>query len=243
MIDILEQVANKRPVSAFRPSNARELLVLRLAQKLAEPAAVAHYAELAAEHSIETMLLAYRRAVNHGTPPADMAKRFHSELGSARAQDIRFRDERLLAIKVERRSVAAAVFVGDRLDFHDMRHLPAQAEKAIESALAFLRWVVDDCEIESATLERMTNGKQIRRAVLNQAILDMLRSESLPIWEVGKRELLEAYSHPPLRSRQELRQVVLSILWSMFNTDKPGFQEIDAGALGLYVQTERCFLV
>jgi hypothetical protein len=243
MMSILDQVAMKRPLAGFRPTNARELLILRLAQKLGEPAAASHYAQLAAERSIETLLLAYRRAVNHGTPPRDVATRFHVELALAKDQDYRSREERLLAIKVERRSVAIAVFIGGKLDFHDVRNLSSQAEKAVTSALGFLRWVVGNYEIESATMERMTNGNEIRRAVLNQAVLDMLRSSGIPIWEASKRELLEAYSHPPLQSRQELRQAALSILWAMFNTDKPGLQEIDAGALGLHVQTERCFLV
>jgi len=242
MINILEQVAAKRPLAGFRPTNTQELLILRLAQKLGEPAAAGHYAQLAAERSVETLLLAYRRAVNHGTPPRDVARRFHVELASTKNQESHSRSERLLAVKVERRSVAVAVFVGDKLDFHDVRNLSGQAEKAVTSALGFLSWVVSNCEIESATLERMTNGNEIRRAVLNQAVLDMLRAGGIPIWQVSKRELLEAYGHPPLRSRQELREAALSILWAMFNTDKPGFQEIDAGALGLHVQTERCFL-
>jgi len=32
------------------------------------------------------------------------------------------------------------------------------------------------------------------------------------------------------------------MLWSMFNTEKPNCQEIDAASLGLHVQTERLFL-
>lgn len=242
MMNILEQVATKRSLAGLRPTNAQELLILRLAQKLGEPAAAVHYAQLAAERSIETLLLAYRRTVNQGTPPRDAARRFHVELASAKDQVTRSREERLLAIKVERRSVAVAAFVGGKLDFHDVRNLSSQAEKAVTSALGFLRWVVNNCEVESASLERMTNGNEIRRAVLNQAVLDMLRSGGIPVWEVSKGELLAAYSYPPLQSRQELRQAALSILWAMFNTDKPGVQEIDAGALGLHVQTERCFL-
>ena len=241
-MNILDQMAVKRPQAWYRPTSARDLFVLRLAQKLGEPAAAQHYAELAHRHSDETLLLAYRRTLNHGHPARDLGRSFHVELASARAQNDQNQTDRLLAIKVERRCIAVAIFIGTKLDFHDLRNLSSQPEKAEASAIGFLNWVIGSFEIESATLERMTNGNEIRRAVLNQAILNMLRASSIPVWEVGKRELLEAYGHPPLHTRLELRQAVEKILWSMFNTDKPDCQELDAALLGLHIQTERMFL-
>ena len=240
---ILDQMAVKRTQAWFRPSTIRELFVLRLAQKLGEPVAVEHYAELARGHSDDILLLAYRRTLNHGHPPRGLGRHFHVELASAKEQSDHAQTDRLLAIKVERRSIAVAVFVGSKLDFHDVRHLSSLPEKAEASAIGFLNWVISSFEIESATLERMTNGDEIRRAFFNRAILDMLRASAIPIWEVSKRELLEAYGYPPLRTRIELRQAAQTILWSMFNTDKPNCQELDAASLGLHVQTERCFLV
>ena len=242
MTSILDQVAAKKPLAGFRPTNIREFFALRLAQKLNEPAAAQHYAELAARRSEATLLLAYRRASNHGRPSPDLARRFHVELAAAREQEDHSHPKQLLAVKVERRSVAVAVFIGSKLDYHDARSLSSQPDKAESSALGFLRWVISNCEIESACVERMTNGNEIRRAVLNQAAFNMLRADGIPLWEVSKAELLGAYSHPPLQTRQELRQAAHSILWAMFNTDKPNCQEIDAAALGLHVQTERSFL-
>jgi len=217
--------------------------VLRLAQKLGEPVATEHYAQLASRHSDETLLLAYRHTLNHGHPPRDLARSFHVELAASREQQNGVdRTEKLLAIKIERRCIAVAVFVGTRLDYHGVRHLSSQADKAEASAIHFLHWVIENLEISSVALERMTNGSEIRRAVLNQAVLDMLRSNAIPVWEIGKRELLEGYGYPPLESRIKLREAAHTILWSMFTTDKPDCQEIDAAALGLHVQTERLFL-
>jgi hypothetical protein len=238
---ILDQMTVKRPLAWYRPTTARELFVLRLAQKLGEPAAIQHYAELASKYNDETLLLAYRKTLNHGHPPHDLARAFHTELAAARRQDDRSQTGGLMAIKVERRCIAVAVFVGTRLDFHDMRTLGANPDKADSSAIAFLRWVISSFDMESATMERMTNGDEIRRAVLNQVVIDMLRSSGLPIWELSKRDLLEAYGHPPLRNRGELRQAAATILWAMFNTDRPNCQELDAASIGLYVQTERQF--
>ena len=108
MTRILDQMTVKRPLASFRPTTARELLVLRLAQKLDEPAAAQHYAELARQNSDETLLLAYRRTLNHGYPPRDPGRTFHMELAAARRQDDRPQSARLLAIKVERRCIAVA---------------------------------------------------------------------------------------------------------------------------------------
>jgi len=232
MTSIFDRLAVRRPLAQFRPTTVRELFVLRLAQKLGEPAAAQHYAELARGH----------RTLNHGHSPRDLGRSFHVELASAREQNGHAHTERLLAIKVERRSIAVAVFVGSTLDFHDVRHLSSQPEKAESSAIGFLSWVISSFDIESSALERMTNGNEIRRAVLNHAILTMLRASAIPVWEISKRELLEAYGYPPLRSRVELRQATHTMLWSMFNTEKPNCQEIDAASLGLHVQTERLFL-
>jgi hypothetical protein len=241
-MSILDRVAREGLRNQFRPTTARDLFILRLAQKLGEPFAIEHYIELAAEHSDETLVLAFRRTFSHTRPPRDVGRQFHVELVAAREQHNHIKTGRLLAVKVERRSVAVAVFVNNALDFHDVRQLSSQADKAETTAIGFLNWVIGNFDIESAALERMANGNQIRRAVLNEAIIGMLRNVAIPVWEVNKSHLLEAYGYPPLRSRLELRQAAKAILWSMFNSDKPNNQEIDAATLGLHVQTERLFL-
>lgn len=248
-MSILDRVTVRPPQSRFRPITQRALFVLHLARKLGEPEAAEHYAELARQHSDETLLLAYRRTLNHGHPSRDLARSFHVELATAREQDPRQRQDgegnrlgNLLAIKVERRAVAAAVFVGDKLDHHDARSLSSQQEKAQASALGFLIWILREFDITSATMERMTNGNEIRRAQLNGAILQLLQSETIPAWEVSRRELMEAYGHPALQTREQLRQAADGILWSMVAADQLSPPEIDAAALGLHVQIERLFL-
>ncbi len=250
MMSILDQVAERLPRISFRPATARQLFVLRLAQKLGEPSAAEHYAEIARQHSDETLLLAYRRTMNHGHPPRDLGRKFHEELagirerafGSERNGNGKADDSPFLSIKVERRSVAVAVFVGTTLDYHDIRHLRADPNKADDSAVGFLNWVIGEYRITSAALELMMNGNELRRAGLNQAVLRTLRDNIMPVWQIDKKDLLAAYGHPPLRSRTDLREVTHTILWSMFNTPTPSAQETDAAALGLYVQIERQFL-
>jgi len=242
-MSILDQLAERRTRNSFRPTTVRELFLLRLAQKLSDVLAVQHYADLCRGHSDETLLVAYRRTMNHGHPPRDLGRRFHEELGRAREQlDHPSPCERLLAIKVERRCVAAAVFVGLRMDFHDRRYLSSDPRKAETSALGFIEWVIRNFDIQSAALERTAEDDDVRRGVLSRAVLSTLRSEVLPVWEIGRRELLAGFAHPALRSRADLQNAAQTILWSMFNSEQPDRAEIDAAALGLYVQVERLFL-
>src|SRR6266849_5324438 len=100
MMTILDQLAARQPHGWFRPTSARELFLLRLAQKLGEPAAAEHYTVLAAGNSDATLLLAYRRTLNDGHPPRDLGRRFHVELASAKQQEDRAQTDRLLAIKI-----------------------------------------------------------------------------------------------------------------------------------------------
>lgn len=241
-MNILDQVADRRTKSSFRPTTVRELFLLRLAQKLGDAPAVQHYAELCRGHNDETLLIAYRRTMNHGHP-RDLGRRFHEELERTREQvDHNSGCERLLAIKVERRCIAVAVFVGPRLDFHDRRYLSSDPEKAEASAVGFIGWVIRNFDIQSAALEQAGDTGELRRGVLSRTVLSILRAELLPVWEIKRGELLAGFAHPSLRSRADLQNATQTILWSMFNSDQPDRAEIDAAALGLYVQVERLFL-
>src|SRR5207244_2816722 len=150
--------------------------------------------------SQEALLLAYFRAFKANASLDDLPRRFHVELEKVGDRGFRGTTVCLLAIKIERRSIAAAVFVGDRLDYKEIRHLSSVSERAEASAIGFINWICESCNIESVALETMTNGNEIRRATLNRSVLGALRKTTVPIWEVSKRELLAAYGLPPLKS-------------------------------------------
>ncbi|HEY2933118.1 MAG TPA: hypothetical protein VGK99_15355 [Acidobacteriota bacterium] len=148
---------------------------------------------------------------------------------------------KLAAIKVERRSVATAVFVGDRLDYVQRRQLSSAPSKAEASAVGFVNWTVNTFEIHSVALEAVTNG-DVRRVQLTESILKMLRENGVPIWKLSKQDMFAAYGIPPLRTRRELWKVILSI-WPILDRGEQGNDGIlDAAALGLLVATERLLL-
>ena len=147
---------------------------------------------------------------------------------------------RLASFKVERRSLAAAVFVGEQLDYTHARQLSSDHSKAESSALGFVQWIVTTFETQSATLEHLPGDIQARRAFLTAAIIRSMRKDGISVWEVPKQELLRAFGSPSLKTRKELREIVRDI-WPVLPAQKGNGSTSDAVALGLYVQIQRQF--
>jgi hypothetical protein len=147
----------------------------------------------------------------------------------------------LVALRVERRSVAAAIFRGHRLEYTQIRQLSSAKDRAFVSAVGFINWIADSFELDSAALESVEVGDASHRCALHNVIERTLRDQVLPIWMVSKQELLAAYGHPPLKRRKELRAVTTGVWPVLAGTNGKSFIQ-DAAALGLYVQTERLFL-
>jgi len=239
MENLLDRFA--APATTLRPSNAVELFCLRLAQKLGEPQAARHYLGLANSHSQARILCAYARTRRSGQTDA-IAKRFHVELNRIQSNGYHDQPARLLAIRVERRTIAAAILDGDRLEFTDARQLSSSPDKALASTMAFTNWLLQYFSVESAVLEAIPNGHEFQRRTLNDAIRKTLRDRMLPIWEVSRPELLEGYGFPALKSREALREVATTI-WPVLSGTRAKVFIQDAAVLGLHVQIERLFII
>jgi hypothetical protein len=239
MTIILDQF--RRAASPYRPKTHAELLALRLAQKLGEAPSAERYASLLSQYSDGQLLTAYHRAVS-AAPDVDRARRFHVELGRTHQNSTHNgKGYKLLAIRVERRAVAAAVFCGDHIEFTQVRQLSSVKTRALASAAGFIQWLTAHLPVESAALEAMDVGQEIHRRAVHATVTKVLQSQTLPIWTVPKRDLLECYGHPPLRGRGELRQVI-NDLWPVLGGTGAQVFIQDAAALGLHVQTERQFI-
>lgn len=239
MNNILDHIAASARFSEFRPKTLREFFALRLAEKLDDVRAARHYLDLTEEHAEARLLSAYFKARVGCDDTGDLARCFHVELarGNEYANGSNGPLLKLAAIKIERRSVAAAVFNGEHLDYTQVRQLSSSHEKAEASATGFVNWICGNFAIESAALESMPAASAIQRSVLTRSIITELRTSAITVWEVPKPQLLHAYGYPPPKARKELREAVHSI-WPILNDDTG---VLDAAALGLYVQTERLF--
>jgi hypothetical protein len=163
------------PSTQFRPSTAPEVFALRLAQRLGEPRAVQHFLALVEAHSEGQLICAYRRAVRNRY--ADLGRGFHKELEQIHSNGHREHSVRLIAIRVERRTIGAAIFNGERLEFADSRQLSSDNERAVASGAGFIRWLLQRFSVESAAMEAIPVGEFQRRA-LHNTICDVVRSEA-----------------------------------------------------------------
>lgn len=223
-----------------RPQTIEDLFGLRLARKLHDEDAAQHYAVLAAQHPLERLVAAYKRALATGAD--GLAKRFHEELGRMNNHcESRSAKLNLLAVRVERRAVAAAVFRGEHLEYTQVRHLASARSNALNTAVGFANWLAEQFSPESFAIEVFHDEPEVQRRVLCDAVTSALRACYLPHWPVEKADLFANFGFPPLRSRKEVRDVVTRIFPVLTGSDGQSFIQ-DAVAVGLYVQTERLFL-
>jgi hypothetical protein len=244
MVDILDQIArssSRTQGTQFRPTTADEFFALVLAQKLHEAAAAQHYANLLDRHSRAQLVTAFRRAQTAGSH-LDPARSFHVELGRLAGRNGNGAStRRLAAIRIERRAVAVAILSGENLLYAPLvRQLSSDRDKAIGSAAAFISRILAKCPFETAALETLPEGTEVQRTALMQTIHRVLSEQAVGIWQASKQDILAAFGHPPLRFRNQVREVVSSI-WPDINGGFGSPLIKDALALGLYCQTEYLF--
>jgi hypothetical protein len=238
MTQILDQIAESRR-NPFRPASPDDYFALRLAHRLGEPEAAAHYALLASQYPQEKLIAAFRKATC-GEPRAKAGRTFHEYLRPDRNGNGGLPRPRLLALRVERRTIAVAVFAGTHLEGRRVLQLSSNPARAESSAASFIRSVLSQADCKSVAIETAPDQTDILRSVLHRAIVAQIRATSISLWEISKKTLLGALGYPPLRSRRELRDAALSI-WPLPNLKRTQMCALDAFALGLFVQTERLF--
>jgi hypothetical protein len=147
----------------------------------------------------------------------------------------------LLAIRQSRRAVAIIVFKDLTPDYAQLRHLSSDGIRAKDSAVEFVHWILNHFDVDSAAIEPLPDKDLSKRANLNRAILQTLRSEAVAVWPLTANELLEAFGYPPLKTREALRSLCAK-MWPVIGRGAENDLLLDAAAAGLYVQTERLFL-
>src|ERR1700733_5628075 len=138
MPSILDQVAAQQ-YSAFCPQTIQEFFALQLARKLNDTTAARYYRDVVASYSEESVIVAYRRAIAaSGLQHGSLARNFHTALNRANGHGPVFQDTRVLAIKIDRRTVAGAIFRGTQLEDTHTRQLSSVRAKAESSAVGFM---------------------------------------------------------------------------------------------------------
>ena len=241
MKNILDRVADsaaRNRSAGFHPATTQEYFALQLATKLEDGGSARHYAELADRYSEGQLLGALGRALKFNV---NIARRFHVELEPLREGrgDIGWGGS-VVAVRVERRSVAIAILRGDHLLYADARQLSSIQDKALDSAVRFVTRMLERFRCDYAALEIIPKGDEVQRTLLHQAVLDVLSAKAIGIVEVSKFDLLASFGSPPPRFRNTVRRIISNI-YPVLNEALGGPWIYDAAALGLYVQTDRLF--
>jgi len=241
ILDRVEQMRNRAFSSEFQPGSPDELFALRLAVRLGEPAAARHYLELLDKYSQEQLLVAYKRVKRCGCH-ADPARRFHDELERVnRPLAAPSRLRRVLAIRLERRTVAAAIFLGQQLEYPPMlRHLRKTTREALASTASFVTRILDQCDIAVAALERPPDDEAVQRYALAEVVEAVLSEQAVSSWQIERQQLIGAFAHPSPRSRTEVRACI-SRMWPDVGDSFGAPLVKDALALGLMCHTESLF--
>ena len=236
MTSILESVA-KSHLSDFRPLSVDDYFVLRLAKALGEPAAAPHYAVLASQQPQSVLLCAYRKAMN--TNPDHPAPAFHEILEALNGHGNRpLPRPRIMAIRIERRAVAMALFGGTQLEGWRVRQLPSDSKRAEDSCVGFVTAVLDEHHCEGVVLESISGDAA--RVKLHDSAVAECRALGISVTEIPKQTVIESFAHPAPTTRHEIREIV-SQIWLVPNLKGGRDFILDAAALGLYFQTERLF--
>jgi hypothetical protein len=143
----------------------------------------------------------------------------------------------LLAIKVERRAIAIAIFRNHVLRYAEALNLSSSVEMAKHSAKDFVVRYLHRFDIYSAILEDSHADDEARSAELLDNVEQTLLAEGTPTKRIGKQTVFEAYSIVPLASRRELHEVLRSF-WPQLHTMDFPRAVMDAAAVGLYEDTE-----
>jgi hypothetical protein len=243
MTGILDRVARSHAPTVhrrqYRPATPEHFFALSLANRLKDAAAIHHYVELCDQHTQESLLAAYRLATKSGD--TDLGRAFNAVLGrnDGGMETLSIAD--LAAIRIERRAVAVAIFRGTRLKYAPIVHqLSSDGNKALGSAAMFISRLRDKCFFSSAALELLPATCEAQRSQLSKIICDVLIQGQAAIHRFAKPDVLAAFGHPPLRFRNDVREVIAA-MWPDINGSYGGPLVKDALALGLYAQTERLF--
>jgi hypothetical protein len=143
---------------------------------------------------------------------------------------------KLIAIRIRRRSVAAAVFAGRQLEYIEMLHLCNEPEIVIDSVRRFVGRIIENFRPADAALgsSRAPQGERVKS--LARMTEEIFSAAGIPVWNVDDKSVLESFAVPKLRNKQQLRPIVQSF-WPYLGQRQLAAYE--AAALGLHLQVDR----
>jgi hypothetical protein len=150
--------------------------------------------------------------------------------------------EKLAAVRIGRRTVAIAVFIGTHLEHSEVVRLSSDLNAALRRVPAIVQRVLDQFGVSTVTLESPLKQSEARTTKLQEALIQQLRNLATIVWPVSFADLCRHCSLPPVRTRHALREIAGN-LFPVLGGNSRSKLDCDAALLGLYVQTERLLSV
>jgi hypothetical protein len=147
----------------------------------------------------------------------------------------------ILSLRVSRRAIGVAVLRSDGLALSDGRHLPSVASRAVAATTRYVERLMKSSLI-AVVLDAPRRGVSAATDAVLDSIIAILRSRGLSPLLVEKAEVLAAYGVSPLRTRGEVRQLVLDY-WPDLQRVRGEIQRytVDAAAAALYAECQVAF--
>lgn len=141
-----------------------------------------------------------------------------------------------VSLKISPKEISYVVFREQRLIFWETHSYLSTSKETVKNAIGDIVRCIDRFEATAAALESFEGNDQ--ELQLQGAVKETLRSLAIPIFEISEPELFDSFGLPALKTRQELRQAVLSI-FPQLETSRFMNSCLDAAALGLHLETSR----
>ena len=145
--------------------------------------------------------------------------------------------ESILAIRVSRRAVAAAIINGESLALCDGFHLNSRRDRAERSSQRYVEKLITRMSVKGAMIYAPNTDEGATSAVLRTVQTTLVRA-GLPLRLISKEELLQAFGYPSVRHWTELR-LIAGRFWPELDSIRTQVKPfvIDAAAVGLYAES------
>lgn len=231
----------RRSMMLFQPRSIEGVAALYLARLYDDARHVREYAGAVDHVGIRAAAELYRTSVELFPDIEGRRKWFRDAVGSSiRPRGFPLPQEPIISLRIERRAICLAVFLGTELHYTQVRELPGVGDNARASAAGFVRWCLAHFRNGIVTLDRGSAGESTRCRVLSDAVVAVTRESNAPIWEITSSELYVAFREPASQSRAKFRDSVREI-WPALSPEAPRRALLDAVGLGLLVSIKRTF--
>jgi hypothetical protein len=144
--------------------------------------------------------------------------------------------KQLLALRVSRRAIGAAVSDSQGLHITDGQHLRSNKSQAIKAAVAFVDRLVNE-SVTTIAVDRPLPGASAVGDALMQHLATVAREHRILLLSVEKAAILSAYGVTPVRTRGAVRALVVEYWPELLKVGRSvNAHVVDAAAANLYAE-------